>query len=147
MLLEQGWSVHCAVRNVAGFEKIKRLKSAAPYASQLEYILVPDITVPGAYDEAVKGVTHVIHAASPFAAPAVMSSEEYETSYIQPAIAGTVGMLESASKEPKVQRVIITASCLSIISLMDGAKQISINGTQSSVSLPFKQWPARILMS
>lgn len=128
LLLEQGWKVRCAVRTVAGFEEIKALNSAASYASQLEYILVPNITIPGAYDEAIKGVTYVIHTASPFADPAVMSSEEYEASYIQPAISGTIGMLESASKEPQVKRVIITASALSITSLIDFTKPICING-------------------
>ncbi|KAL7903643.1 hypothetical protein GGI35DRAFT_487264 [Trichoderma velutinum] len=56
LLLKAGYKVRTAVRNVAGFEKIKALKSAAPYASQIQHIIVPDITVPGAYDDAVKGL-------------------------------------------------------------------------------------------
>lgn len=131
-LLEKGYNVRCAVRNEAGYERIKALKSAAPYASQMQSILVPDITVPGAYDEAVKGVDYVIHAASPFAAPALLSSEEYEANYIQPAIAGTVGMLDSATKASSIKRVVITASILSIMSLQDGAKSVVITGSYIS---------------
>ncbi|KAJ2981408.1 hypothetical protein NQ176_g2045 [Zarea fungicola] len=143
-LLEKGYNVRCAVRNEAGYERIKALKSAAPYASQMQSILVPDITVPGAYDEAVKGVDYVIHAASPFAAPALLSSEEYEANYIQPAIAGTVGMLDSATKASSIKRVVITASILSIMSLQDGAKSVVITETNRTGNSkgPWPSWLA-----
>lgn len=96
----------------------------------MEQVIVPDITVPGAYDEAVQGVQYVIHAASPYAAHTLLSSEEYETDYIQPAVAGTVGMLDSAVKESGIKRVVITASVLSIMSLMTSAQEIVVDGMQ-----------------
>ena len=34
-------------------------------SSQLSFIVVPDITVPGAFDDAVKGVSYIVHIASP----------------------------------------------------------------------------------
>lgn len=79
----------------------------------MEYIIVPDITVPGAYDDAVKGVKYIVHVASPFASPDLLESE-YESSYIQPAIKGSIGMLESAAKVGGIQRIVITGSYLSI---------------------------------
>lgn len=110
----------------------------------MQSILVPDITVPGAYDEAVKGVDYVIHAASPFAAPGLMSSEEYESNYIQPAIAGTVGMLDSAAKASSIKRVVITASILSIISLPDGANKVVITGSYPYPRLTLPLFVTRI---
>ena len=114
-LFEAGYNVRTAVRDIAGFEKIKSLKAAAPYNSQIEPIIVPDITAPGAYDEAVKGVKYIIHVASPFASSNLFDGD-FELCYMQPAIKGTVGMLESANKATGIKRVVFTASILSIAS-------------------------------
>lgn len=59
LLLEQGgFNVRVAVRSQSSYNKLLSYKPLAPYKSQLESAFVSDITVPGAYDEAVKGVTH-----------------------------------------------------------------------------------------
>ncbi|TFB00470.1 hypothetical protein CCMA1212_007711 [Trichoderma ghanense] len=88
-LLEGGYKVRAAVRNQAGFDRISQLKPVAPYASQLSSIVVPDITVPGAYDEAVKDVEYIVHVASPLASNAPPGID-YDSYMIQPAIHGTV---------------------------------------------------------
>ena len=72
----------------------------------LEFAVVEDILADGAYDEALKDVTYVIHCASPLAG----QSDNYERDHIQPAIKGTVGILSSAKKIPSVKRVVITSS-------------------------------------
>lgn len=131
LLLEAGYRVRAAVRNVAGFEKIKGLKSAAPYESQIEHILVPDITIPGAYDDAVKGVKYIVHLASPFASPD-LAQGDYESSYIQPAVKGSVGMLDSAITTTSVRRIVITGSILSILGLGVHGSDIIVNGTYST---------------
>jgi hypothetical protein len=112
LALQKGYRVRCAVRNSAGFDKIKSLPPVAPYLNQLESIVVPDITVDGAYDEAVQGVKYIIHCASPLALP---HFTDYENEIIAPAVKGTVGMLESANKVPGIERVVITASVASIV--------------------------------
>ncbi|KAK4085030.1 uncharacterized protein Triagg1_20 [Trichoderma aggressivum f. europaeum] len=113
-LLEAGYKARAAVRNQAGFDKISQLKPVAPYASQLTSVIVPDITVPGAYDEAVKGVDYIVHVASPLAsnAPPGIDHESY---MIQPAIRGTVGILESAAKTTGIKKIVITGSILSLV--------------------------------
>ncbi|KAL6818286.1 hypothetical protein GGI42DRAFT_309721 [Trichoderma sp. SZMC 28013] len=113
-LLEAGYKVRAAVRNQAGFDKISQLKPVAPYASQLTSVIVPDITVDGAYDEAVKGVEYVVHVASPLASNAPPGID-YDSYMIQPAIRGTVGILESAAKTTGVKKVVITGSILSLV--------------------------------
>ncbi|KAL7922549.1 hypothetical protein ACQKWADRAFT_326761 [Trichoderma austrokoningii] len=123
-VLKAGYKVRAAVRNQAGFDRITSLKPLAPYVSNLESVLVPDITVPGAYDEAVKGVKYVVHVASPLPQP-VDTEELYQSEVIEPAIRGTVSILEAANKVTGIERVIITASILSVASyesLTNGTK-------------------------
>lgn len=126
-LLEAGYQVRAAVRNVAGFEKIKALKPAAPYASQLSHIIVPDITAPGAYDDAVNGVKYVVHLASPLDIN-LPDDIDYETKLIQPAVKGTLGMLESAKKVSGIDRIVITGSVLSIIGFSDAGSTEILDG-------------------
>lgn len=116
LLLEAGHHVRAAVRNQEGFDRISSLKAVAPYKSQLESVIVPDITVPGAYDNAVKGVTYIVHVASPLPGNTKgTDADDYEASIIRPAIQGTVGILESAVEEPGIKRVVITASVVSLV--------------------------------
>ncbi|KAK1241192.1 hypothetical protein MKX08_001166 [Trichoderma sp. CBMAI-0020] len=114
LLLETGYKVRAAVRNQAGFDRISKLKPVAPYASELTSVIVPDITVAGAYDEAVQGVEYIVHVASPLASNTPPGAD-YESYLIQPAIQGTVGILESAAKTTGIKRVVITGSILSVV--------------------------------
>ncbi|KAH8890599.1 NAD(P)-binding protein [Thozetella sp. PMI_491] len=143
LLLQGGYRVRAAVRNPASFEKIKSLKSASPYVSQMESIIIPDITVPGAYDDAVKGVKYIIHMASPFASPDLFGTD-YEISYIQPAVRGTVGMLESAVKVAGIERIVITASILSIASFSVAGTETLIDESHRSATShgPYPDWVA-----
>ncbi|KAJ6596330.1 hypothetical protein DFH09DRAFT_905482 [Mycena vulgaris] len=106
-LLEEGFSVRGAVRS---FDKGKHLSELfAPYGDKFELIVVPDITQEGAFDEAVKGVDAIEHTASPFHFQADDPAE-----LLEPAIKGTVGILESALKYGKsVKRVVVTSSLTS----------------------------------
>ena len=108
--LSKGYSVRAAVRSESKADLIKAAKSTEPYLSQLSFVIVPDIEVDGAFDEGVKGVDYIIHIASPLAKP----SEDLEKSIINPAIRGTLSILHSALKEPKIRRAVITASVVSI---------------------------------
>ncbi|CEJ82422.1 hypothetical protein VHEMI02486 [[Torrubiella] hemipterigena] len=113
-VLEAGYQVRAAVRNEDSFAKISSLPSVQPYLSQLSSIIVPDITIPGAYDEAVQGAKYIIHVASPLAGNT--AGDDYESTIIQPAIQGTLGILQSSLKSSTVKRIVITASVASIAS-------------------------------
>ncbi|UKZ72169.1 uncharacterized protein TrAtP1_013108 [Trichoderma atroviride] len=141
LLLEAGYKVRVAVRNDTGSAKIKAFKPIAPYESQIEFITVPDITLSGAYDDAVKGVKYVVHVASPFATPDLLESE-FESSYIQPAIKGSIGMLESAAKFESIQRVVITGSYLSIAGFAVAGTNAIVDEThRSAVTVgPYPNW-------
>ncbi|KAL7925641.1 hypothetical protein ACQKWADRAFT_318743 [Trichoderma austrokoningii] len=141
LLLEAGYKVRVAVRNDTGSAKIKASKSTAPYESQIEYISVPDITVSGAYDDAVKEVKYVVHVASPFARPDLLESE-FESCYIQPAIQGSIGMLDSAAKVESIKRVVITGSYLSIAGFAVAGTDAVVDETHRSAVTkgPYPNW-------
>ena len=111
--LSRGYNVRAAVRSEAKFQTIANSPSTKPYRSQLTSVHVPDITATGAFDAAVQGVDYIVHIASPLSVPNVT---DFEADYIQPAIRGTLSILESALNSPSVQRVVITSSVAAISS-------------------------------
>ncbi|GFP57553.1 ketoreductase CTB6 [Trichoderma asperellum] len=143
LLLEAGYKVRAAVRNAIGSEKIKAIKPIAQYESQIEYIIVPDITISGAYDDAVKGVKYVVHMASPFASPDLQESE-FESNYIQPAIKGSTGILDSAATVQGIERIVITGSYLSIAGFAVAGTDAAVDEThRSAVTVgPYPNWLA-----
>lgn len=73
-------------------------------------VVIPSIEVSGAYDEAVKGVDGIIHAASP-----VIFSWDDPSEVIDPAVKGVKNILASAAKfGTKVKRVVYTSTTLAI---------------------------------
>jgi nucleoside-diphosphate-sugar epimerase len=76
-----------------------------PKSDKLQLVKVPDIVAPGAYADAVKGVTSIIHVASPYHFD-VSRNEEL----LVPAREGTLNMLRAAATESGVKRVVITSS-------------------------------------
>lgn len=130
-ILKAGYTVRAAARSQASFDRIAALPSVQPYLSQLSSVIVPEITSPGAYNDAVKGVKYVVHIASPI--PSGKDIKDYDAELIQPAIRGTVGILESATKEPSIKRVVITASVASVSSLAKNAAGEVIDGTSATI--------------
>jgi nucleoside-diphosphate-sugar epimerase len=106
-LLEEGFNVRAAVRTQAKADYLKNLFIQYSNDSQLEFVLVEDITTPGAFDEAVKNVDAIIHTASPLSNPDPKADPQVT---IAPAVDGTLGILKSAKKEPLIKRVVLTSS-------------------------------------
>jgi uncharacterized protein YbjT (DUF2867 family) len=65
------YRVRAAVRSLEKAEQIKAAKSVKPFlgSGRLEFAVVEDILADGAYDEAVKGASFVVHVASPISFP------------------------------------------------------------------------------
>ncbi|KAJ7737805.1 D-lactaldehyde dehydrogenase [Mycena maculata] len=99
--------------NPRSADKGKHLdKLFASYGERFELITVPDITQGGAFDKAVKGVDAIEHTASPFHMKADDPAE-----LLDPAIKGTVGMLESARRfGTSVKRIVVTSSSAAVLS-------------------------------
>ncbi|KAJ3205953.1 hypothetical protein HDU83_004134 [Entophlyctis luteolus] len=106
-LLDAGFAVRGTVRSAA-----KGAQSAEAFASEnFSFVVVPDIGVAGAFDEAVVGVDYVLHTASPFHYNVV----DPERDLIIPAVQGTLAILNAvATYGPTVKRVVITSSVAAI---------------------------------
>jgi nucleoside-diphosphate-sugar epimerase len=132
--LEAGYTVRAAVRNQEKAEKVRNAASvqALHRNDKLSFVIVPDLLVSGAYDESIKGATYVIHVASPIAG-AHKEGESYQTTLIEPAVRGTLNILEAAQKTSTVRRVVITSSAIAILSWKDftGASPDTIFDEQS----------------
>lgn len=110
--LSRGYNVRAAVRSENKITSIMKAKSIQPFLSQLSFVIVPDITKDGAFDDAVKGVQYIVHLASPLPKPGV--STDWEQSMVLPAIHGTLSILYSALKQPTIKRVVITSSVAAV---------------------------------
>ncbi|KAM0553165.1 hypothetical protein ACHAPJ_007452 [Fusarium lateritium] len=118
--LEAGYRVRCAVRSAEGIEKMLSSKSfndLGLLSQNLSWIVVPDITATGAYDQAVVDVRYIIHVASPAKDGRVwgqrgISDEEY---FVKPASMGVLGILESAAAHsPTLKRIVVTSSIVAV---------------------------------
>jgi hypothetical protein len=67
--LLHGYRVRCIVRREDAIITIKSEHSLQQYADQLEYTVVPDNTIPDAYDTAIKGARYVVHIAGVWPKP------------------------------------------------------------------------------
>ncbi|OPB44796.1 hypothetical protein A0O28_0089340 [Trichoderma guizhouense] len=112
-VLKAGHRVRVAVRSQEKSQLIKELYPSA--ADKIEYAVVPDMSQPGAYQDALKGVSYVFHLAGAM----VDKGVELERDFVDPAVNGTLSILESAKKEPSIRKVAIVSSFLSLMP-MDG---------------------------
>ncbi|EEU34487.1 uncharacterized protein NECHADRAFT_102239 [Fusarium vanettenii 77-13-4] len=109
--LSRGYKVRAVIRKPEQAQLIKSTESVKPYLSHLEFSVLPDLLLPGAFDGTLRGATEVIHVASPLPGP----SDNYKRDLIEPAINATVGILKSAVKVPSIRRVVITSSIAALL--------------------------------
>jgi nucleoside-diphosphate-sugar epimerase len=72
--------------------------------NQLEIVDVPDMVDEHAYDEAVKGVSGIVHLAS------ILSFSDVPEEVIPPSVKGTLNILKAATLEPKIKSLVVTSS-------------------------------------
>ncbi|KAJ9420055.1 hypothetical protein QL093DRAFT_2564492 [Fusarium oxysporum] len=114
-LLQGGYHVRGVVRSQASADAV--LETFPEYSRSLSVIVVPSMTIAGAFDQAVKDVDAVLHIASPF----TLSLKDNEAEMLVPAINMTKGLLESASMHgAEIKRVVITSSFAAMVDLTKG---------------------------
>ena len=109
-LLEEGLTVHAAVRDPKNKEKLKFLDELAEKLPGKIVYFKSDLLEEGSYAEAMKGCELVFHTASPF----TMEIKDPQKELIDPAKLGTRNVLEQATKTGSVKRVVLTSSCAAI---------------------------------
>jgi nucleoside-diphosphate-sugar epimerase len=96
------------VTTVRSHEKAEQIRERHPYASttQLGVIIVPDFISAGAFDECFKSDASfdvVMHTASPFR----YSITDIQGELLDPAIIGTIALLEAIRKNaPSIKKVV-----------------------------------------
>lgn len=109
-LLDEGVTVHAAVRSPENDQKVGHLKAAAKASAAELRFFQADLLTPGAYEEAMHGCELVFHTASPF----TTDVKDPQKELIEPAVYGTENVLKTAKKLPSVKRVVVTSSCAAI---------------------------------
>ena len=109
-LLEEGHTVHAAVREPDNKNKTQHLDEiAANTKGEIKYFK-SDLLENGSYEEAMKDCEIVFHTASPFSTDV----KDPQKDLIEPAEQGTANVLNTATQTPSVKRVVVTSSCAAI---------------------------------
>ncbi len=109
-LLDEGITVHAAVRNPDNKEKVAHLDAVAKNAKGSIKYFKSDLLTEGSYAKAMEGCELVFHTASPF----ITDVKDPQRDLIDPAVKGTANVLETANKVKTVKRVVLTSSCAAI---------------------------------
>lgn len=114
VLLKRGHSVVTTVRSSQKGNRILDAHRDHTKAT-LDYVVVEDISISNAFQKAVVSdppFDAVVHTASPYH----FKSQDNKKELLDPAINGTVGLLEAIrSQAPSVKRVVITSSSAAIL--------------------------------
>lgn len=109
-LLEQGITVHAAVRDPSKVDKLAHLTALVKdNPDQLKFFKA-DLLDDGAYNEAMAGCGVVFHTASPFTS----TFKDAQKELVDPAVNGTRNVLETANRTDSVTRVVVTSSVAAI---------------------------------
>lgn len=110
MLLDEGFTVHAAVRNPDKKEKVQHLLDMAEKAKGEIKLFKSDLLQEGSYAEAMQGCELVYHTASPF----TTAVDDPQKELVEPAKFGTRNVLEQVNKTESVKRVVLTSSVAAI---------------------------------
>lgn len=109
-LLEEGLTVHAAVRNPDNTEKRAHLDKIASETSGVIRYFKADLLDDGSYRDAMAGCGTVFHTASPF----IVTVDDPQRDLVDPALNGTRNVLQSVNATETVTRVVLTSSCAAI---------------------------------
>lgn len=115
--LDKGYHVCATARSDASAKKIAN--EFPQHAAQLSYAIVPDMTKADSYETALRGISGIIHSASPF----VLQPKDNVKDLLEPAIQGALAILEAAHKWGRsVKRIVLTSSHASVCDLTKGKR-------------------------
>ncbi|MDF1618484.1 NAD-dependent epimerase/dehydratase family protein [Petrocella sp. FN5] len=110
-LLKEGHEVRTTVRNMKDEEKYLHLLNLEKKYDGTLKIYEADLVKSGSFDQAIEGADYVIHTASPFS---VDRSLDPKKDLLEPAVKGTVNVLEGVNRSKSVKRVVLTSSLAAI---------------------------------
>lgn len=113
-LLEHGYNVRGTVRSPDRVRAQGHLTKLA--GNERLDLVAADLNQRGSYDRAMDGVEVVIHTASPY----VVSVDDPQRDLVDPALNGTLSVLESAAGSGTVRRIAITSSFAAVTDEPEG---------------------------
>jgi len=128
-LLEEGLTVHAAVRDPDDEKKIEHLRKIAGNRKGTIQFFKADLLTPGSYKEAMQGCELVFHTASPF----ILNVKDPQKELIEPALKGTENVLNSVNEVTGVKRIVVTSSCAAIYT--DAIDSVNAPGAQITENL------------
>jgi dihydroflavonol-4-reductase len=114
-LLEGGYRVRGTVRDPVKTRAEGHLTGLPGARERLE-LATADLLTPDAFDDAVRECEYVIHTASPYA----IDVADPQRDLVDPAVRGTISLLESCQGADSLKRVILTSSVAAITDQADG---------------------------
>ena len=109
-LLEEGFTIHAAVRDSGNRDKLRHLdRLADQLPGQIQYFQ-SDLLKKGSYAAAMQNCELVFHTASPF----TVNVKNPQTQLVAPAELGTRNVLDQANKVESVKRIVLTSSIAAI---------------------------------
>lgn len=109
LLLNQGYTVKATVRDPVDTKKTEHLR-ALDGATERLHLVKANLLEDGSFDSAVDGCEGVFHTASPF----YHAVTDPQAELIEPAVKGTLNVLNSCIKTPSVKRVVVTSSMAAV---------------------------------
>lgn len=119
-LLAAGHRVTGTVRNPADEAATAHLRALAGAGERLR-LIGADLRAPHAFDDAVADVDYVLHMASPYQ----LTVADPDRDLVQPAVRGTLAMLEACARSRSVRRVVVTSSMAAVTDEPDGSRVLT----------------------
>ena len=108
-LLDNGYTVLATVRGLTKGNNYEYLTSLPGAAERLELVQA-ELLTEGSYDEAIAGCEYVIHTASPY----VLDVKDPQHDLVDPALKGTLNVLQACGKSGSVKKVVLTSSVAAV---------------------------------
>lgn len=115
-LLQRGFHVRAVVRSTAKGQwlaaRLSTVLEGMEFEHNVSFAIVEDFTQERAFDQAVQGVSYVIHVAAPISSSPY--PDDWEQDFKHAVVGSQIGLLESIRRSPSVKRVVVTSSISAI---------------------------------
>ncbi|XP_038725018.1 phenylacetaldehyde reductase [Tripterygium wilfordii] len=109
LLLQRGYTVKASVRDPNDPRKTEHLRALDGAQERLQ-LFKANLLDEGSFDSVVDGCEGVFHTASPF----YHDVKDPQAELLDPAVKGTLNVLTSCAKFPKIKRVVLTSSIAAV---------------------------------
>lgn len=109
LLLLRGYTVKASVRNPNDPKKTEHLRALDGAGERLQ-LFKANLLEEGSFDAAIEGCEGVFHTASPF----FHDTTDPQAELIDPAVKGTLNVLNACAKTTSVKRVVLTSSIAAV---------------------------------